>query len=368
MKQQEHSESATAFKKQLASYKQLIDQDIEEYSKQQEKESLQDFGINSRVAIDAYLSILKRGGKRIRGALAMVGYEMAGGQDREMIMRAARVLELVHAYLLVVDDINDRSPVRRGGLPAHLIMAEYYRNKGLGDDDIHFGESIAIHASLVACHTAHIMLAELDVDPKLALRAIVSLNRSLVVTGYGQANDVFNEVLGDEVDERAVTNVLEWKTAHYTFLSPLQLGMILAGAGDNEIKSMASFAMNAGLAFQIGDDNLGVFGTEFESGKSPLDDIKEGKRTLLTIHALDNAQNADKNFLLQMLGNNKLTQLEFQRVKEILISTGSLEFARSKAAKHVQIAQEELASNKYFSDQQTIFLKSLTEYLLIRNM
>ena len=368
MKQQEHSDSAIAFKKQLSAYKQLIDDDIERYAKQQEKETLQEFGLNSRVAIDAYLSILKRGGKRIRGALAMVGYEMAGGTDTKMILQAARVLELVHAYLLVIDDINDRSPVRRGGLPAHLIMAEHYRNKGLGTDDLHFGESIAIHASLVACHTAQIMLAELDVKPELALRAIVSLNRSLVVTGYGQANDVFNEVLGNEVDERAVTNVLEWKTAHYTFLSPLQLGMILAGANDEQVQSMASFAMNAGLAFQIGDDNLGVFGTEFESGKSPLDDIKEGKRTLLTIYALDHAPDADKNFLLQMLGNSELTQLEFQRVKDILVSSGALDFAKLKAAEHVETAQDVLAKNAYFSSEQTAFLRSLTDYLLIRNM
>jgi geranylgeranyl diphosphate synthase type I len=366
--EQQHSENATAFKQQLSAYKVLIDQDIENYAKAQEKSTLQEFGLNSRVAIDAYISILKRGGKRIRGALAMVGYEMAGGTDAAMILRAARVLELVHAYLLVIDDINDRSPVRRGGLPAHLIMADYYRQKGLGNDDIHFGESIAIHASLVACHTAQVMLAELDIEPELALRAIVSLNKSLVVTGYGQANDVFNEVLGNEVDERAVMNVLEWKTAHYTFLSPLQLGMILAGASDKEVESMVSFAMNAGLAFQIGDDNLGVFGTEFESGKSPLDDIKEGKRTLLTIHALDHAADADKNFLLQMLGNTELTQLEFQRVKDILVSSGALDFAKERAAEHVRLAQAALAKNPHFSEEQTAFLKSLTDYLLIRNM
>ena len=365
---QSQSDKAAAFKQQLSTYKKLIDQDIEHYAKEQEKNTLQQFGLNSRVAIDAYISILKRGGKRIRGALAMVGYEMAGGTDKEMILRAARVLELVHAYLLVIDDINDRSPVRRGGLPAHLIMADYYRKKGLGNDDIHFGESIAIHASLVACHTAQVMLAELNIDPELALRAIVSLNKSLVVTGYGQANDVFNEVLGNEVDERAVMNVLEWKTAHYTFLSPLQLGMILAGASDEAVQSMVQFAMNAGLAFQIGDDNLGVFGTEFESGKSPLDDIKEGKRTLLIIHALANANDADKNFLLQMLGNTKLTQLEFQRVKDILVNSGALDFAKERAAEHVRLAQNELQQNSYFTEDQTAFLKSLTDYLLIRNM
>lgn len=355
------------FKDQLTEYKRLIDADIAICSKEIQKKTLQDFGSNSRIAIDAFLAILERGGKRIRGALTMVGYEMAGGTDKAMILQAARAVELIHAYLLVVDDINDRSPIRRGGLPAHLLLADYYRSKDLGIDDLHFGESIAYHASLVGCHTAIGMVAELEVDPELRLRALSALNKSLVVTGFGQANDVFNEVSGSEVDERAVNSVMEWKTAHYTFLSPLQLGIILAGGSDEQIDSLKNFAVNAGVAFQITDDNLGIFGTEFESGKSPLDDIREGKRTLLTIYALEHATDTDKNFLMQMLGNNALTQLEFQRVKDILQNSGALAYARDKAAKHVNKAKKALEQNSFFNASQTQFLSSLTDYLLVRN-
>ncbi|MDQ5885644.1 MAG: Polyprenyl synthetase family protein [Patescibacteria group bacterium] len=359
--------SVDVFAKQLADYKSRIDADIEQYSKQLQTKTLQNFGANSRVALDAYLEILGRGGKRIRGALTIAGYEMAGGTDGKMIVQAARAVELIHAYLLVIDDINDRSPIRRGGLPAHLIMSEYYRSKDLGIDDLHFGESIAIHASLVANHTAQSVLLDLDVSPELKIRALDALNQSLVVTGFGQANDVFNEVLGSEVDERAVMNVLEWKTAHYTFLSPLQLGMILAGASDEQIKSIKPFAMNAGLAFQISDDNLGVFGTEFESGKSPLDDIREGKCTLLATYALEHGSDTDKNFLMQMLGKSGLTQLEFERVKDILLSSGALRFAKDKATFHVHAAQKALDTNAYFDEKQTVFLRSLADFLLTRN-
>lgn len=360
-------ESVDAFKNQLSTYKQLLDQDIAQFSKLMQKQTLQNFGSNSRIAIDAFLAILERGGKRIRGALTIVGYEMAGGTDRKMILQASRAVEVLHAYLLIIDDINDRSPVRRGGLPAHLLLADYYKNKGLGVDDLHFGESIAIHSSLVGCHTALKLIAELPVSPKLIIRATSALNQSLVVTGFGQANDVFNEVSGSEVDERAVSNVLEWKTAHYTFLSPLQLGLILAGGSDEQIASLQTFSLHAGMAYQISDDNLGVFGTEFESGKSPLDDIKEGKRTLLSIYALEHAKDADKNFLLQMLGHSGLTQLEFQRVKDIFVSSGALDYAREKAAYHVQKAHEELVNNSHFSSDQTLFLRQLTDYLLTRN-
>jgi geranylgeranyl pyrophosphate synthase len=367
MSQVKTSHDIEVFKTQLTEYKQLIDADIAICTKEIQKTTLQEFGGNSRIAIDAFLAILERGGKRIRGALTMVGYEMAGGKDKAMILQAARAVELIHAYLLVIDDINDRSPIRRGGLPAHLLLAEYYRSKDLGIDDLHFGESIAYHASLVGCHTAIGMVAELNVEDDLKLRALIALNKSLVVTGFGQANDVFNEVSGSEVDERAVNNVMEWKTAHYTFLSPLQLGIILAGGSDEQIDSLKNFALHAGVAFQITDDNLGIFGTEFESGKSPLDDIREGKRTLLTIYALEHASDTDKNFLMQMLGNSALTQLEFQRVRDILINSGALEYARKKASKHVKLAKQSLDQKIHFSTEKTQFLSSLTDYLLTRN-
>lgn len=355
------------FVKQLAAYKSAIDNDIENFTRELQKSTLQDFGTNSRVALDAYLAIVGRGGKRIRGALTIVGYEMAGGTNKDMIMKAARAVELIHAYLLVIDDINDRSSIRRGGPTTHLLLAEYYHSKDLGIDDFHFGESIAMNTSLVGGHIAQSIIAELDVEPDLILRALSALNKSLAVTGFGQVNDVFNEVLGSEVDERAVMNVLEWKTAHYTFLSPLQLGMILAGASQDQVDSIKPFAINAGLAFQITDDNLGVFGTEFESGKSPLDDIREGKRTLLSIYALNHGSNSDKNFLMQMLGNNGLTQLEFERVKDIMVATGALEFAKEKAAAFVQNAQQSLSENKHYDKQQTSFLSCLTDFLLTRN-
>ena len=125
--------------------------------------------------------------------------------------------------------------------------------------------------------------------------------------------------------------------------------------------------MSAGSAFQITDDNLGVFGTEFETGKSPLDDIREGKRTLLTTYALEHGSNSEINFLMQMLGNGGLSQLEFERVKDILVETGALDYAKEKAALHVSAAQKALDSNPYFSDHQTRFLRSLSDFLLTRN-
>lgn len=351
------------FASRLQDYKKLIDAEIKLYSRQVQKTTLQKYGARSRVALDAYLEILNRGGKRIRGALTMLGYEMVGGKDQKMILQAAMAIEMMHAYVLVIDDICDRSPTRRGGPTAHESLSEYHKRKSWADESYHFGESIAMNAALTANHAAQVILANLDVDPELRVKAISVFNYAMVTTGHGQVNDIFNEVSG-QVSERDVENVLEWKTAHYTFLNPLTFGMCLAGAGCGPTDAIATYALEAGRAFQITDDILGVFGEEFESGKSPLDDIREGKRTILTVHALQHANIADKNFLLQMLGNAHLTSVEFARCKEILVETGSLAYAEKRAKEHITTALESLEENKqYWSKDGTRFLRGLALYL-----
>lgn len=359
-------DTVEVFINQLTAYKQLIDKDIGAYVKKTEAATLKEYGAHSRLGLDAYFAILNRGGKRIRGALTMLGYEMSGGRDRAMIIQAARAVEMVHAYILIIDDINDRSPVRRGGPAAHRILGDYYRQHNLGNDAQHFGESIAMNAALIGNHAAQSVLSNLHVDKDLRLRAIDALNRTMVVTGHGQFNDMFNEVLPD-VDERDVDRVLEWKTAHYSFLNPLKVGMILAGASEKATEAITEYAMHAGRAFQITDDILGTFGEEFESGKSPLDDIREGKRTVLTVYALKNTANGNKNFLIQMLGNRQLTQAEFRRCKDILVESGAYEHARRLARFHVEKATASLEGQRQsWTSEGIAFLSGLAKFLLVR--
>lgn len=366
MSKQMMQSDAKFFTQKLAEYKKLIDADIKNYSKEVQKSTLQQFGAHSRVAADAYLEILNRGGKRIRGSLAMIGYEMCGGKNRDMILQAARAVEMIHSYILIIDDINDRSPTRRGGPTAHLSLAEYHKKHNYSDSSEHFGESIAMNAALLGNHAAQMLLTFLDVDPTLRSIAIGTINQGMVTTAHGQFNDIFNEVNG-EVSERDVTNVMEWKTAYYTFLNPLTFGMVLAGAKIPATDAIREYSLSAGQAFQITDDILGTFGEEFDSGKSPLDDIREGKRTLLTIYALEHAGRADKNFLIQMLGNAHLSQTEFNRCKDILIETGALDYARSKADAYTQAAIKSLDKQATFWNEEGVrFLRGLAESLLNR--
>ena len=354
------------FKEKLAAYKRLLDDDIAVFSKAIQKSTLQYYGAHSRLATDAYLSILSRGGKRIRGALTMLGYEMSGGTDAKMILQAARVIEMTHAYILIIDDIQDRSLIRRGGPTAHVQLAEYHRKQQLAGDAEHFGMSLALDAALSGSHSAQMILANLDADEDLRLKVISIVNRTMMVTAHGQTNDIMNEVVA-HVSQADVDRVLEWKTAHYTFLNPLHVGMVLAGAECDATDAITAYATHAGKAFQITDDILGVFGTEFESGKSPQDDIREGKRTSLTVYALEHAPASDKHFLIQLLGNPKLKPAEFVRCKTILQTCGALEYAQSQAQKHATAALSALDKEQNrWTPEGVQFLRGLTNYLLIR--
>lgn len=355
------------FKKTVGRYKQLIDDDIAAYSKELQQATLKQFGASARLITDGYLEILARGGKRIRGSLVMLGYEMCGGRDRRMILEAARAVEMIHAYLLIMDDIQDRSLTRRGGPTVPVMLAGHHRRHHLAGDPAHFGIAMSLNAMGIGNHAAQDVLSRLAAPDDRKLKVLSILNTSIMTTAHGQTNDIMNEVIA-HVDEADIDRVLEWKTAHYTFINPLHIGMVLAGEQDENLGAITEYALHAGKAFQITDDILGTFGSEFESGKSPMDDTKEGKRTLLSAYALEHTTSGNKNFLLQMLGNTEITPAEFERCKDIFIESGALEYAQGRASEHVVQA---LGSIKDVPDGWNLegiqFLRGLARYLLTRS-
>lgn len=356
----------TEFAKKLSEYKKLIDSEIEVYSKNIQKSTLFSYGENSKIVVDTFLDILSRGGKRIRGALVILGYEMCGGKDVELAVQVARIVEMVHAYILMIDDFQDRSATRRGGPTGHEMLKKIHEQKNWSGDSKHVGEALSVNAALFGNHAAQMNLANIDAPEDVRIKLLSILNRTMLVTAHGQTNDIINEVSG-EVSETDVENVMLWKTANYTVLNPIHMGMVLAGADCHHTDGITDYAINIGKAFQITDDILGVFGDEFESGKSPMDDIREGKRTLLVIHALQNAGEDDKKFLLKTLGNDNFDQKDFEKFKDILVSTGSLDYARLSAETCVDNALKSLHIQNLDWEKSSVgFLEFLAKYLLSR--
>lgn len=356
----------TDFLKKLHSYQELLDERIQSYSTETLIGVDKKYGQYSATVAEAYFDLLNRGGKRLRGALTMLGYEMCGGKDKEMILDAAMAIEMVHSYILIVDDFQDKSEVRRGGPSVHRMLEGVLAELHLDGDREHLGASLSWNAALFGSHAAHMVLANLDVEAEARLKVISILSNTMLVTAHGQTNDIINELRAD-VNQDSVNDVMLWKTAYYTFLNPLHVGMVLAGAGCEDTDAITEYALGAGMVFQITDDILGTFGEEFESGKSPMDDLREGKRTLLTVYALEHATKTDRNFLIQMLGNDQLTDLEFSRCREILEDSGALKYAQQQAKTYADKAVQVLkAADNGWKQTDLDFLKSLVQYLLSR--
>lgn len=353
---------AAIFAAKMAGYKQLIDADIAAYSKQLQKTTLEQYGKNARLEVDAFLSILERGGKRLRGGLTMLAYEMCGGKDQAMIVSAARAIEMIQAYILIIDDIQDRSAVRRGGPAAHAMLADYHRKNGLSGDGEHFGLAVALNSALGGMHRANSLFSELNVSEDLRLKAIDALNQAMTITAHGQTSDLLYEML-EEVDQKAIERVFELKTANYTVLNPLRVGMILGGANWPDIV-INNYAVAAGNAFQITNDILGTFGG---SEQASMDDIREGKRTIMVIYALENTKPADKAFLTRVLGNERLTPTEFDRCKELLLSSGALQYTKAQAKKYAEQAVKAVQNKPAgWSAEGQQFLRGFAHYILER--
>ncbi len=356
-----------AFTNTLLSLKCTIDGQVQLHANVLAADAQKNYTPFSYTVVDAYNQVLLRGGKRIRGALTTVGYTMCGGKDMDMITTAAAAVEMLHAYILVLDDIMDKSATRRGGDAAHVSVAKYHAKQHLAGNSYHFGEAGAMNGAFVGAHYAQTLVAKLDVQDSYKLRAIQLINNALIVTGHGQINDIYNEA-SVTVDPKAVDDVFEWKTAHYTFLNPLQFGMALAGADHKTLQSVYDYSMHAGRAFQITDDILGTFASQQEAGKNPIDDTREGKRTLLAIEALKKADHADKNFLTSMLGSQNIAWAEFERVKEIYQETGALDYSSAQANHHIQQAVAALTVHKdQFLPEGYDFLCSLVQSLAGRS-
>ncbi len=129
------------FNEQLGKYKTTIDTELAVIAEQLISDTAEQFGELPKEVVKSYCNVLLNGGKRIRGSLAMAAYALFGGKDENLIKRAACALEMLNTYILIADDIQDRSESRRGGKTAHIQLRDYHVKERLKCDALHFGES-----------------------------------------------------------------------------------------------------------------------------------------------------------------------------------------------------------------------------------
>lgn len=352
---------------QLQAYKQLIDDDIATYSDELLNTWGVQYGEASQVILSSYTRVLARGGKRLRGALVMNSYRMYGGTDEALALRLARAIEMIHAYVLILDDIQDESDIRRGGSTAHRLVEQYHGQQNMRGDAEHFGVAQAMNTMVIGAHLAQQMIGQLPTQDDIKIRLLNHLNDNLIATASGQIGDLLNVEL-QNVAEADVLNVLTTKTAYYSFWNPIAMGALLAGAEPKEFAPLKEYSLKVGLGFQLRDDILGTFGNSFDSGKSASDDLREGKVTLLVARALAVSSAEQSATLLRVLGNHSASESDFERARTILKSTGALHYVSQRADEYVGEAVAALDESLGSDDSESVeFLRGLAMYVASRN-
>jgi len=288
-----------------------------------QRAGLGEIGADMLPWLDAITGLLA-GGKRLRPAFCYWGWRAAGGRDCPQIYAAAAALELLHASALVHDDVMDGSDTRRGRPSVHRLFAARHAEQGWrgGADSFGAGAAILIGDLLLAWTDELFHGSGL---PPAALRRgqpVLDAMRAEVICG--QYLDLLGQSAGDGTVGSAL-RVIRYKSAKYTIERPLHLGGALAGRpGGPAAAAFTGYGIPLGVAFQLRDDVLGVFGDPARTGKPAGDDLREGKRTVLVAIARDRATAAQRELLDRRLGDRWLDDAGAEEIRAVLVETGAL--------------------------------------------
>lgn len=239
-------------------------------------------------AVDLLVEFVSDGGKRLRPEFLWCGWLAGGGRGADpeavAVLRVGAAVELLQACALVHDDVIDRSERRRGRPSTHRAVAKQHVDAGLDGDPDHYGVSVAVLLGDLALAWADdvFLAAAADLGAIRAAAPVWRAMRTEVLAGQLLDLAVAGSTDRDPAaQERDALRVNRYKTAAYTVERPLHLGAALAGAPAATVDALRRYGADIGVAFQLRDDLLGVFGDPAVTGKPAGDDLAEGKRTVL---------------------------------------------------------------------------------------
>jgi geranylgeranyl diphosphate synthase, type I len=303
-------------------------------------------GSDYQVLIAALEDFVLSGGKRLRPAFAYWGWRAVATEDPGPgVLLLFAALELLHACALVHDDVIDRSATRRGRPTAHVEFAALHRGRKWRGSPEDFGISAAILLGDLALAWADDIVfgADLSADAQRRVQRVWADIRTEVLAG--QYLDIVAEASAAESIASAM-NVNLFKTACYTVSRPLQLGVAAAADRPDIQAAFGQFGTDLGVAFQLRDDVLGVFGDPAVTGKPSGDDLRSGKRTVLLAEAVELADKSDPlaaNLLRTSIGA-ALSDAQVGELRDVIEAVGALAAAEQRIATLSQRALATLAA------------------------
>jgi geranylgeranyl diphosphate synthase type I len=293
--------------------------------------------------------IIDAGGKRLRPFLVLKSCKLVGGREEDAIPTAA-ALELLHTFTLIHDDIMDQDEKRRGVPTVHT----------------QWGVPIAIMAGDMLFATVYKAITSYTdtkhVTPKRILQVLKEISEATITLCEGQTRDMMFETK-ETVSEEEYFEMIKGKTAAL-FETSARCGGILGGATKKQVKRLGRFGHYSGIAFQVIDDILGLTADEKILKKPVGNDIREGKRTLMVVYALEKASKSQRKKILETLGNKDATPKQIQETINLIDSLGAISYAKKLAEKYIERAKKALASFPASEDREDLI--SLSDLIFDR--
>jgi len=276
-----------------------------------------------------HISALVEGGKRLRPYLSSIGYTAGGGHDRGLMMQFGVALELFHVFCLIHDDIIDRATTRHNVATIEAFIQNRLSAQNRRGDLNHLAASHALLLGdlVFSWASQHVFAAALlSPLPQTVLDEYHGMVDEVVA---GQMIDV-DTMTRDEHDEELLERKMYLKTAGYSFVRPLRLGLRLSGnVTEKSLAEMTAIGTPMGLAFQLQDDVFDITSSVDVLGKPVLSDIRDGQQTFLTAYVARNGTPQEK-LLLERVMHGSGTDEDIRALREILIANGAVTRAQSR--------------------------------------
>jgi len=288
--------------------------------------------------VDRFASFAKRG-KMVRGNAVVTGFLFCSGQNPAGAIDVGTAIELLHASLLIHDDIMDNDEKRRGEDSMFFQYQTLLKERGV-ENYKDLGKSLALCIGDIGFFLAYELLNNLPIEEEIKQQVIEKVSQELPFVGLGQMQDMIDV---QKLSMETILQTYRYKTARYTFSLPFALGAILADKPDG-VKSFEDFGEQLGILFQLKDDELGMFGTEKEIGKTVGSDIREGKKTVFYLYLLQNANTFERETLEKIWGNKTAGEKDFGFVYSLVEKYDIQEKIQQVIEKHLTRLEELLAT------------------------
>ncbi len=352
------------FLKAMSDYKYEIETEIVKFFFEREKD-----GMNREY--DLLLRFVINGGKRIRPIVMMVTYKGFGG--KKDILRESLSIEFLHNALLIEDDFMDEDESRRGKPTVYKAFKDSFlrrvgEHKYKGSLFDRESAKFAVSNAAIMGNTLYALgIGCLDgskISSERKCRALSIMNDSFLKVNEGQFYDLLFE-RKKSVSEEEYLRMVRLKSACIVEAAA-EIGGVFAGAKKSQIEAIRDFIRDIIIAFQIHDDLMDI-NPKMKKGHEIGSDIRQGKKTLVMIKALEFAKSSDKSLLLKVLGKKRASEKEVLRAIKILYRTHAVKYCRDAALKKVESAKRSLKMAGLNSESEEFF-SHLADFVINRDV